>query len=572
MKKNEAIASAIRKNEGASVRSEDLQHYETFFVDSVNLAILEGNENQLIYGRRGTGKTLLLGTLTARINSNQDRTAAFYLTASDYAEGFRRKTKLSLVEQANAYFHSFVERLSQKLFDYIASTLEDQQQLTLLGLDGDQNKARRKRIADNLLRLIDAASVGASSLQSTDVAKMRVRLNELVESGTLDQDMISDMLQTEADSLVSARYVEFNPTKVKELLIEIVSDLKLDYIVVLIDEWMHLKRGQVEFAERLRQCLFGTDRISVKIAADQYQGRFNNAAMGQNLRGLEIGGDIMVKIDLDYPFRGPRSNELFTEALYRRLLHLEPELQSHFGEPPLSNHTYFMQSIFENEHAFEELCRGAQGICREFHGIFKDCANAVKRPGAPKLIDYAMVQRVMVDRTAKVFRSIKNPTSSTIFSDLIVPHVAGTGAHFFLTDTVNSGFSHVIDDLHSKRVIHGVPMSDQLDPVIKAKFDVYEIEYGIYLELRRKIRYNKGAVAPVELEELNSENCDAYTLNYDSIGKSANAANDMLHCDECLSDFSRYDRYYLSVGICPNPHCLTPQDSWDGGQEEDDDI
>jgi hypothetical protein len=568
MTKNEVVNSALSKNTKIAMRAEKVKNYELLYVDAIDIASFESNENQLVYGRRGTGKTHLLGTLTERINQGAEPVVAFYFNATDFVKKVGEVSRLPLPEQANAYFHSFIEVLAQKLFDLVAATFEEDTGSVPLPVGSSGEQIQRRAVAEHLLNLIDAAAVGSHFLPESELSRMLRRLEQLADSGAVEASAVSSILQSrQARSLLGAHYAEFNLAKVRDIIIEIVTGLNLDYIVILIDEWMHIQRAQVEFAERLKQCLFGTDRIAIKIAADQYRDELGNASIGHEFRGLEISADIFVKADLDHPFRASGSADLYAEVLYRRLLFLQPELEKHFGPPPLSNPARFINALFANQHAFEELCRGAQGICRDFHESFQTC---VSRRGG-NLIDYELVQRVLIDSAAPMYRSIKNLAASTLFGELIVPHVSNTGAHFFLTDQIQSEFGYLIASLLSRRVIHGVPVVEGLDPTIKAKYDIFEIEYGIYLEQRRKAQFISAAVPAIGLEDLTSLNCDDYVLDFSPISSKLEDFSSKIHCESCGRSFSKYNEYYVVAGKCPNPSCLADQPGWVYEREEVDD-
>ena len=61
----EVIEQALRQHLKLPLRSERHKNYLQLFVDNRQLEILDNLDWQLIYGRRGTGKTLLLGVLSA---------------------------------------------------------------------------------------------------------------------------------------------------------------------------------------------------------------------------------------------------------------------------------------------------------------------------------------------------------------------------------------------------------------------------------------------------------------------------------------------------------------------------
>jgi hypothetical protein len=345
MTRSDTVRKALRTNRGKSIRAEDLEEYDEFFVDTGDLASIESNANQLIYGRRGSGKTLLLGALNERIQGQfpSARIMSFYYDATQFrSSADYGGHSASIKEKTHAFFHAFIESLAHDMFDFADAVLEKSSWRDALTLGGDKHARRRERLSNLVLELLEASGYGADNplpdakktaqgnvaekqrgkgghgrlgfrLDTTSANPASISLG--AEIGSASQDRSKGF---EATETTPGRY--FRPHRVSELLVEIIELLNLEYVVIFIDEWMTLAECQVEFAERLKQCLFGHKRIAVKIAADQYQGEFHNSGRGHHLRGLEVGGDIFVAADLDKPFRDPdNSPDLFAEALYRRL-------------------------------------------------------------------------------------------------------------------------------------------------------------------------------------------------------------------------------------------------------------
>lgn len=577
----EAASKALLLNAGISGRAEDLGGYGKLFVDPVNSSSLETNANQLVFGRRGSGKTLLFGALNERINSRfpVEPFVAFYYTATEFRSSAEYGgVHPTVKEKTHAYFHSFIEKLSNDMLDLADRVFKKPTLLSALGLVGDSERARRERLVDRVLRLVEAARIGADSPLPTSLTQSREHLRSLSSerkrdvgvqassegikfSGEVRGDR-ANRIET-VDKILYGPRRAFDPSTIRRLLVEIIETLGLTYVVILLDEWMSLSECQTEFAERLRQCLFGEERLAVKIAADQYQGQFNNAGTGHNFRGLEIGADVFIEADLDQPFRDMRASfPLYTDVLYRRLCFLFPPLEESFGPPPLTNPTMFVETIFENRHAFEEVCRGAQGLCRDFHAILQDCAKRVNWNVASTKIDFETVQSVLVGRTDETYdRVLKSVDSNPLLVNIIIPHVRDSGSRYFLVENRETRFSHIVDDLLSKRFIHALPLSE-MHPTLKASHRLFEIDYGIYLDLMQARAFSRpgdGAAkggSEALPKTITSTNVARYALDLGPFERLLGVAPK--RCRHCGVEFAASERAFATKRLCPN--CFEVQD------------
>lgn len=588
MNKAEIINHALVINAGKSTRSEDLQHYRDFFVDPINSSILEQNTKQLIYGRRGSGKTLVMGAINEKLQESvkSNNVMSFSYSAIDFRSSAEYGGLIPTVkEKTHAFFHSFVEQLSHDICNFADDILKKPTLRDYFKLNGPRMAGRRDRFATSVLELLEAVSYGSESPLPTSlkIIEETTELEESKRNASAKADSsasasieeigigIKAYMNSETSSSSGSKAVKkivyesarkFNPKKVKNLLVDIIDILKLDYIIIFIDEWMSLAECQVEFAERLRQCLFGESKISIKIAADPYQGQFNNSGQGHNFRGIEIGGDIFEAVNLDLPFRDQdRLHELFAEALYKRLRHFEPSLTEIFGKLPSFNSNYFIESIFTNKRAFMELCIGAHGLCRDFHRMFQMCTKRINWDVSQNRIDMNCVRKVIFDKTEETYgRIVKSIDSNKLLFGVIRPHIMQTKSRYFLIESRPDEYTAIIKDLLSKRIIHNIPMS-QIHSTLRGEYDCFEIDYGIFLDLARAMEFSTGERMNEEYDgnevlRITSANKQLYMLKINSAGIEKNDAETLL-CQHCDQEFSSIEKAYAARKICP--HCFADQ-------------
>lgn len=577
------VDRALQSNAGSSVRAEDLGQYPDFFVDPVNTSTLEQNTNHLIYGRGGSGKTIMFGALNERINSRfpESKVFSFFYTATDFRSspefGSRHPT---VKERTHAFFHSFIERLALDIFSLADSVLKKPNWLQSLGLAGGGQAAERERLPRLVLELLEASGYGADNPMPDSVATSRglrhssqrrtaqsaefgVRLDPTGGRASFDaavgaQGHTENTSGSETD-LTYRLQRHFRPSLVRRLLGEVIDLLELDYIVIFIDEWISLADCQVEFAARLKQCLFNDRRIGVKIAADPYQAQFNNGAHGDHFRGFEIERDIFVGVDLDFPFRDPgRRSSLFAETLYKRLRHFEPGLDQHFGRGSLENQQHFLDTVFRSQRAFEELCAGAQGLCRDFHRLFQDAATQVNGElTSANRIDFEVVRQAILSKTARIYAQVADsPYSHALLYDVITPHIREAGTPLFILESRPSPVTPVVNELLTKRVIHSVDDA-ALDPSIRGRYGCFEIARSVFLDLMRAAEFAgedtfDDMIHFTEASTINEENRADYLLDLSALGDTIGSL-DLLICPACSRQFSKTEKAFEVRGMCP--HC-----------------
>lgn len=361
----------------------------------------------------------------------------------------------------------------------------------------------------------------------------------------------------------------YNPTRVRDLIIELVDTLDVSHLVIFIDEWITLQDCQVAFAERLRKTLLHERRIALKIAADQYQAEFNNSGEGGNFRGLDIGRDIFVGLDLDEPFHSPSDvDSFFAEALYKRLKVFNPDIGMSFGPPPLPNAPAFVESIFSNSNAFHHACRAAHGICRDFYEIvrqsYKKAGSSVSSQRRITLHD---VRAALGDMTAPLYDRInRSPSGNALLRKAIAPHIRLTQSRYFATLAQPGKRQAVLNSLVSRRVIHKT-RPELLHPTLQGQFDVYEINAGLFSNLMHAVEFNTGVrvddtFRDDELQGITESTIASYLL--DERALEAAEGTTLLVCPHCDHEFLSTEKAYVARNICP----ICFQDQPEGDEDD----
>jgi len=579
----DALTKALNAHLSKSTRSEDLERYEDFFVAVEGTDQLLDSGCQVIYGRGGTGKTLLIGAINERCRSEAKlrRVASVSFTASSFDYSPDYGIEATPRERTHVYFQMFIEQLCTEIVALADELIEQPNWWAALSIAGEQALIRREKLFRLCIDLLDAAKYGVTIAKPSDITETRrlqhtsnaerqfgaqVKVDASSPSvalgASLSGSRTSGNSSTTDESATTGR--AYSPHKVRELISAIIDTLGLDHLVVFIDEWMTLYDCQVAFAERLKKSLFHERRIAVKIATDQYMSTFNNSGEGTNFRGIDVGRDLFIALDLDEPFSSTRDQEeFFAQALYRRLWVFNPALESQFGDPPLTNSDRFIDAMFANRNAFRHACRASHGICRDFYEIVRQ---SFKRSGGDvglRKIAIYDVRGAIGGMTTPIYDRVnQRPTARAMLYNVITPHIRRTRSRYFATATDQGSYKARLNNLLSKRVIHKV-QQDAIHPTLRGQYEIWEINAGVFADLMHAVEFTTGekvddSFRDGELASIAETSLSTYLLALGEV--KSDESVELLMCPDCQREFPSTHKAYLLRHICPFCYAIQPEE------------
>lgn len=473
-----AITSIVQRSE----KQTDADKLRTAYVDAGILPLLENVNSQIVYGRRGTGKTHLLKVLALSDRWKLRRTSIVYIDTRTLgsSEQFTDPT-LQLGLRCFSLFQDISLEIARALRKEIFSD------------SGEGDFASAVRWLDEFERLLTEPIAKA-----TKKSEARSRRAKMVSEdqlgfnlGIRNLDLKADLKSNKsAEGSISEEFDFSQSDKVvfpelQGALREVLSALDLD-LLVLIDEWQQIPRDlQPYLAEFIKRAFFPISNVVFKIAALEYRSSFGVPLTGGGggALGFELGADISANLDIDDYYvldREPkRVAELFADVLYR---HLEFDFGSYlFDQYEVCNGEGLIREMFASEDAFRELVRAAEGVVRDLINIFsKSAANA--RARGRKTIDRQAVTRA----AQEWFESDKVKELPGDLVQLllrIVSEVIGRrkARTFMLRRDLEKHES--IQRLFDARVLHVVRRgyADKDNP--GARYNIYSIDYGAYVDL-----------------------------------------------------------------------------------------
>jgi hypothetical protein len=477
--RDEKIVLAVSKILQRSERQVDDQKIVDTFVDLGILAQLASRNNQIIYGRRGTGKTHVFRVLAARLQGESNNNVVVYIDA---------RTLGSSAQFSDAGF-DMQRRVIALLRDIFGPIYNDLLEHIV------------ERGGDNALRAMDALdSILPSITESTrlPVAETRTSAENSSRAGGftasagiskgVNVDVHANTSNTKSESLTTEEKFTIAEDKVifPSLSDALAGVLKLAgaQLYVLIDEWSSLPADIQPFlAEFVKRTLLPIQDVTIKIAALEYRTHFS-AKTSHGFVGLELGADIATAPDLDDYYVYDRNPAKITDAYGDILLrHLNVELEPNYMRDRygITTGSQVASRVFTQRPTMQELARASEGVIRDLINIFTKAFFQARRRDRDTIDQKAVIEgarewfeqdkaRGLDDEMTKVLRRI-------------VDHVIGERrARSFLMQR-DLEKHPLIQRLIDARVLHHIARgyADKDNPGVR--YNIYSLDYGTYVDL-----------------------------------------------------------------------------------------
>lgn len=230
------------------VRSEDLSNFSDFYVDTNHLEAIDNSEDHLITGRRGTGKTHLLGAFHERASRRRDEVSVLTsLVDVGYQTSASNNPAVSTSPKhvARQIFLSFLSSFSENLIDEMSPKLR------VLG------ETTRKNTEDNLENLLQEITIGSpetitvegeiyqtandgSAVSKDTEFEVRLALDGVKFGGSRKTPSGTKESDVPQDNTVRKIIYRTNFSNVRRFIKQAMKFVEIRRVHILIDEWMEL--------------------------------------------------------------------------------------------------------------------------------------------------------------------------------------------------------------------------------------------------------------------------------------------------------------------------------------------
>lgn len=434
-------------------------------------AMINSADHQILFGRRGTGKTHALLHLHELVERTGDIAIYLDLRTIGSTGGLYANTALSPAQRGTQLLVDTLEAVHDRLFPLAVDGDFPGQDTLLHGLDALVSAAtevevvgeteQEQTFGDAVEREYSAelsvtpkggAKAGARHRTSATASSRRKRTG--VEQHRVLFGPLSRAVQAVADGVRPAR------------------------LWLLLDEWSSVPLDLQPFlADLLRRSVLPVRGVTVKIAAIEHRARFF-VPLEDDYLGIEVGSDAASAVSLDDALAFDQSPEA-AQAFFRELFanHVRPILAAML-RTAVPGAGEFVDGAF-HAGAFAELVRAAEGVPRDAINI---AALAAQHARDAKITG-AHVRRAARDWYLRDKHSVisRDEDADRVLGLLVDEVVGRRRCRTFLLPARDRPAA--IDTLCDARLLH-IVRRGVVDPRRPGRlYDGYAIDYGCYVSL-----------------------------------------------------------------------------------------
>jgi len=490
-------------------RAEDLPDPTATYVDTAFLTTLQNKRSQIIFGRRGTGKTHLLRRLEDELFARFNELRILPV----YVDGATLQGSISLYNDPAAIALGLYVEILRRTVRELSLFIDDKLRPGILDrLFSGSKREVLAQVRDALTRLDQLLTQGkvrmlpmgeaTAEFESLDEAVSKRRLAAggnasmtLSDPRTLgikleasvEKDLKKTVTKMMTRKVGGETYLPF--AEITELIRRLLATAGDASLAILIDEWSSL--GDAEVQPLLAQLLRLTARGGICLKLACVPGRTKlflpgNMKGRRNSIGLELGDDITADVDLD--------SIVFVDNDIKQLAAFFMSLlQRHIGAsiPAILSLTidafseYVLTDRMKDPRVLAELCHASSAVPRDFINIFRQATIMQRSAGSDR-----MTAANVRSAARNVYEGKRSNLASTrpdeldLLDRIYRKVVLGQKSYFFLVETSLVENPRIVE-LFTAKLIHRTSAT-WLNPSSLVSYVYYMIDYGTSIELLRK--------------------------------------------------------------------------------------
>ncbi|RKR08624.1 hypothetical protein C8C83_0207 [Flavobacterium sp. 90] len=474
-----SVKNAINKLSN-NIRTErsDIDDLLNIYADKSIIERLNNNNNQIIYGRRGTGKTHLLLAFQNLIfikNSNgSGKRFPVYIDLRKYLPLFTSTSTVN-IESAILIFQALINELIEVVIDNLKYIYD-------IAEYGSFSTFEKSRI-EKLKLILGQLNIEFNGREFKRLGSIEFNKEEIKNiSGSLKFSQ-SPEINVEGKkegkdtfTVTNVQYLSFN--EISKLLEELSNQLNDTQIVFLLDEWSEIPLDLQPYLAELIKRVFISSNYTFKFAAIPYRSKFRETIYNDVKIGLEEGGDVFpITLDNRYIYETDKigTKNFYTEILVNHLKQIDPTIFINVDE------TKFINYFFANQ-ALAEILIASAGIPRDFINLFilsYNNRNNNSQRIVLKNIRNSTTEWYTSDKKEEID---KDKTTRHLFEELVNQVIlTKKKTHFLLPQKYSE--NKYIKKLVDLRVLHLRQKSISHRHIPNKTYDVYSIDYGSYTSL-----------------------------------------------------------------------------------------
>lgn len=473
------INSCLLKILRRSDRNDPKQLVQTFTDTGLLYRKLSTTDHQIIYGRRGTGKTHAIKCLAEKIKEVNQLSIFIDMRNVGSEGGIYSDTSLEISDRGTRLLVETLKTVHDGIREYVHKDIENNN----LGINGP--------LLNNLLESITQTKIiGTKKFESSYREKVSTGQQFGIKLSPFQPSLFSSDFQSSDNSDEElAQKTENSGTEkphirfgnIGRCISDLIDNLQISRLWVFLDEWSDIPLDIQPFlADLIKRTLLPINKITIKIAAIEQRSAFI-AEYNRAIIGMEIGADISADINLDdfmvFGNDEDKSYDFFKKLFFNHLKVIMKE-EAKWDRCPLSSDE-MIQLCFTTRDTFSELVRSSEGVPRDAINIL---FNALDLSTSEKISMHSI--RTAAKRWYELdkFSSISgNPLAGQLLTWIIDEVIGKKKARAFLVPSNHN--SSEINYLFDRRLLHLIKRSVSAQDIPGIRFNVFGIDYGCYVDL-----------------------------------------------------------------------------------------
>ena len=536
------------------VRAENIQSasYLDLYVGDDALDNINNINNQVIYGRRGSGKTHLLKALQEKINGDfpGHRKIAIYTDARKILPHSEQNT-LSPEQVALLLFKNIIQQIINAFSDNVRAIFG---RSDIISLRNDPLDDDARGTLSEVLKIINLEIHGTSIRRLSEISITHEEMNKMGGKALLSSNPHASIEKSKEfknqSTTTEASFISiFDIARNLEKLVEW---LDIERVICLIDEWSEIPNSAQKHLAELIKKAFIASKFSFKIAAIPNRTDLGSKT-GEKFYGLEDGGDIFgYQLDNRYVFEvdKQKTRNFFNQLLQRHINAISAEITTKLLGKRLPEN--FINLFFTNK-ALGEILIASAGIPRDFINTFIHSYDQFKNSNSKHI----SVKNVRVAtsgwyETDKKKQVDEHPTEKSLLQAIVQEIVVEKNSSHFMIGEQHSANPH-IQSLIDFRVLHLRKKGYSHKDFAKETFNVYSIDYGCYNHLNiTRTNLDNDFLSNISVHE-NIRDIRRIYLNDAFMQRFQLSIGEAFYCPLCKKAVDTNHPAYVKQQICN--HC-----------------
>ncbi|WP_461449731.1 ORC-CDC6 family AAA ATPase [Mucilaginibacter sp.] len=480
----------------------DFDHLVKTFVDIGPLfTILSNRDHEILYGRRGTGKTHALAYLNNQKEQEGEIVINIDLRTIGSNGGIFSDSSIPVNQRATRLLIDTIAYIHDGIIDFVINDTSDYFDLSRISPISDT-------LADSISDIqvsgdVEISTSNEQSNKESDKTKTGAKVDLKNIGLNFDNEIFTEKSDKQGYSIKrqGREYNRVHFSSVYTHFAALSQELK-KHVWIIFDEWSEVPLDiQPYLSELIRRTILPNRLITVKIAAIEQRADFALYYPDQSRIGIEVGADVAASQNLDeymvFDNDEEKSKEFFSSLFYKHFINLiEPnDLNSLNINSPES----LISQAFTQNNAFSEFVRATEGVPRDAINIL---GLAAMRAGNDKISmeDVRNAARSWYSRGKEKAIST-NKKAHSLLRWIIDEVIGKRSARAFLLKTNIK--DKLIDYLFDSRILHVIKENIAGKDEPGVRYNVYSIDYGCYVDLINTAKAPKGLFEVESDDDLN---------------------------------------------------------------------